>query len=103
MRIRRGWLVLGGLIVCVAGEIAPGSRSPGDALADATLAAPPHFLTLADRQRVIFFVNEPIAGPVAARVSDGAVEVSVPHAGVDPTLAEKSFHGDPGAGEIVSK
>jgi tetratricopeptide (TPR) repeat protein len=103
MRIRRGWLVLGGLIVCVAGEIAPGSRSPGDALADATLAAPPHFLTLADRQRVIFFVNEPITGPVSARVSDGAVEVSVPHAGVDPTLAVQSFHGDPGAGEIVSK
>ena len=103
MRIRRGWLVRLGLIVCVAGEIAPGSRSPGDALAEAMLASEPHFLTLADRQRVIFFTSEAVVGPVAARVQGGAVEVSVPHTGVDPALAEKSFHGDPGAAEIVKK
>ncbi|HYC22278.1 MAG TPA: tetratricopeptide repeat protein, partial [Candidatus Bathyarchaeia archaeon] len=103
MRIQRGWLVLLGLIVCVAGEIAPGSRSPGDALAEAMFASEPHFLTLADRQRVIFFTSEAVAGPVAARVQGGGVEVSVPHTGVDPALAEKSFHGDPGAAEIVKK
>ena len=42
--------------------------------AEPLFASPPHFLSLRDRQQVVFFINEPVVGALASR-GTGAVEV----------------------------
>ena len=85
--------MLGGLMVGLAA---------GVAAAEPLFASPPHFLMLGDRQQVIFFINEPVAGALASRVGTRAIEVFVPHALVDPTLQGASFRGDEWSGSTVT-
>lgn len=63
------------------------------AYGEALFASPPHFLTLEDREEIVFFINEPVVGAIASRTSSG-VEVVVPRALVDPTLYTTTFRGD---------
>ncbi len=64
--------------------------------ADPLFASPPHFLSLQDRQQVVFFINESVTGALASR-RDDAVEVVVPHAIVDATIRGTTFRDDESA------
>ncbi len=68
----------------------------GRAHGEALFASPPHFLALRDREEIVFFINEPVAGALASRTRSG-VEVIVPRALVDPTLRGTTFRGDDSA------
>jgi len=92
----RGWcqaMTIGGLMGGLAASVAA---------AEPLFASPPHFLTLHDRQQVIFFINEPVTGALASRVAARRIEVFVPRALVDPTLQGVSFRGDEWSGATVT-
>jgi tetratricopeptide (TPR) repeat protein len=75
------------------------------ARAEALFASPPHFLTLRDREQIVFFINEPVVGALASRTAADTVDVVVPRAIVDPTLRGTTFRGDEsgtGAGTRVA-
>ncbi|MBI3768922.1 MAG: hypothetical protein HY271_10575 [Deltaproteobacteria bacterium] len=75
------------------------------ARAEALFASPPHFLTLRDREQIVFFINEPVVGALASRSAADTVDVVVPRAIVDPTLRGTTFRGDEsgvGAGTRVA-
>lgn len=64
--------------------------------AEPLFASPPHFLSLRDRQQVVFFINEPVVGALASHDTD-TVEVVVPRAIVDATIRGTTFRDDGGA------
>src|SRR5215467_5587509 len=86
---RIGSSARGGAAVAAALAVLAARQADGEAL----FASPPHFLALADRQQVVFFINEPVVGALASR-GDDAVDVMVPRAIVDPTLRGTTFHDD---------
>lgn len=65
-------------------------RAEGEAL----FASPPHFLSLRDREQIVFFINEPVVGALASRTSPDTIEIVVPRAIVDPTLRAMTFRAD---------
>ncbi len=78
--MRTASIILLALVVAGAGRV---EAAP-------LFASPPHFLSLADRQQIVLFLNEPIAGALAARTGDDRVEIVVPGGVVDPPLREGS-------------
>jgi hypothetical protein len=64
---------------------------PDMAHAAARFAAAPHFLLLEDRERIVFFTDGRVAGAVARQRPDGTIDVVVPGASVDESVATRSF------------
>jgi len=57
------------------------------------LTSAPHFLSLADRERIVLFSDGPVAGALANRQADGTVEVVIPRVAVADALAGREFDG----------
>ncbi|MFN8601851.1 MAG: hypothetical protein U0842_15400 [Candidatus Binatia bacterium] len=69
---------------------------PGSGLA-AELGTPPHFLMLADRERIVLFSDGPVAGALADRRADGSIVVTVPKVGAGAAIVGREFD-DAGSG-----
>ncbi len=82
------------LSILLALSIAGASRADAAPL----FASPPHFLTLGDHEQIVFFLNEPVPGALAARAGETNVDVRVPGSVVDAQLEGARFHGDESGG-----
>ncbi|MBY0280515.1 hypothetical protein K2Z84_34705, partial [Candidatus Binatia bacterium] len=67
------------------------------------LATPPHFLTLADRERIVLFSDGPIAGALADRRADGSIVVTVPKVAAAATIAGREFDDTASGGDGRTK
>ena len=65
-----------------------------DAGAEPIFASPPHYLTDAGGQRIVFFLNEPVSGALAARGPGGSYEIRVPRSAVAPAIQGQDFGAD---------
>ena len=63
----------------------------GTAFAATQLSAAPHFLVLADRERVVLFADGPVAGAMADHRADGSIEITIPHVALAAALADRDF------------
>ena len=88
MRIRPTILLALSLL---AGGVRPAN------VAAAELGTAPHFLKLADRERIVLFSDGPVAGALADQRGDGSVVVTVPKVGAGAAIAGREFD-DAGSG-----
>lgn len=63
---------------------------PGSGLA-AELGTPPHFLMLADRERIVLFSDGAVAGALADRRADGSIVVTVPKVAAGAAITGREF------------
>ena len=63
----------------------------------AELGTPPHFLMLADRERIVLFSDGPVAGALADRRADGSIVVTVPKVAAGAAIVGREFD-DAGSG-----
>ena len=108
---RKNWSTVSGKTTVEEGEIAEAgalavtllarlgtaiAARPGSGLA-AELGTPPHFLMLADRERIVLFSDGPVAGALADRRADGSIVVTVPKVGAGAAIVGREFD-DAGSG-----
>ena len=67
------------------------------ASAASQLSSAPHFLVLADRERIVLFSDGPVSGAMADTRPDGTIEVTVPRLAVADSIAGRAFD-DAGSG-----
>jgi len=85
----------------LAAALVCATLAPAIAAAASEISSAPHFLVLADRERIVLFADGPVAGAMADHRADGSIEITVPRLTVAQAIAGRDFDnaGSGGSGK----